>query len=97
VEKQYVNNLMNIGQYMKLHDNSTIKSTDSRISRISHDFDPRRLSAVYPNATGGVQPSTSQRPFSWHSESFDLDAHFAATHNHTADDNAIPMVSWRPF
>lgn len=68
------------------YDNSTIRSTDSRISRISHDFDPRRLSAVYPSVHGSPA-SILQRPFSWHSESFDLDAHIAAMNSQTLDEN----------
>lgn len=68
-----------------LYDNCTIRSTDSRVSRISHDFDPRRLSAVYPSTQGA--PSMSQRPFSWHSESFDLDANLAAMNNQTVDES----------
>ncbi|XP_063426445.1 uncharacterized protein LOC134710159 [Mytilus trossulus] len=67
------------------YENSTIRSTDSRISRISHDFDPRRLSAVYPSGQG--PPSMSQRPFSWHSENFDLDAQITAMNGQTLEEN----------
>ncbi|OWF53755.1 uncharacterized protein LOC110445987 [Mizuhopecten yessoensis] len=58
------------------YDASTIQSTDSRIShRLSNDLDPRRLSSCYPSST--MVSSHSNRPFSWHSESFDLDAQLA--------------------
>lgn len=60
------------------YDMSSIRSTDSRISRISHDLDVRRLSiSGYPAAASGAHTNSSfnsHRPFSWHSESFDLDA-----------------------
>ncbi|XP_069118982.1 protein expanded-like [Argopecten irradians] len=58
------------------YDASTLQSTDSRISlRLSNDLDPRRLSSCYPSST--MVSSHSNRPFSWHSESFDLDAQLA--------------------
>lgn len=63
------------------YDMSSIRSTDSRISRISHDLDIRRLSiSGYPGTVNGSasnSPFNSHRPFSWHSESFDLDAQLA--------------------
>ncbi|WAR18755.1 hypothetical protein MAR_000593 [Mya arenaria] len=61
------------------YDMSSIRSTDSRISRISHDTDVRRLSiSGYPNSAGFQNSSfNSHRPFSWHSENFDLDAQLA--------------------
>ena len=60
------------------YDMSSIRSTDSRISRISHETDSRRLSVNYPSSNNGtLVNSTSNRPFSWHSESFDLDAQLA--------------------
>lgn len=70
---------------IELYDNCTIRSTDSRVSRISHEFDPRRLSAVYPSTQGA--PSVSQRPFSWHSQNFDLDANLAAMTSQGVDEN----------
>lgn len=63
------------------YDMSSIRSTDSRISRISHDTDVRRLSiSGYPGSANGTLVNNSfnsHRPFSWHSESFDLDAQLA--------------------
>jgi len=69
------------------YDNSTIKSTDSHISRISHDFDPRRLSSCYPS--GSMMAQHFSRPFSWHSESFDLDAQLALNGIHPATHRMI--------
>ncbi|XP_053395461.1 protein expanded-like [Mercenaria mercenaria] len=72
------------------YDMSSIRSTDSRISRISHDTDVRRLSiSGYPGSTSGTLVNNSfnsHRPFSWHSESFDLDAQLA---NLTAGNNSL--------
>jgi len=63
------------------YDMSSIRSNDSRISRISHDLDMRRLSVSgYPGTVNVSQtnsPFNSHRPFSWHSESFDLDTQLA--------------------
>lgn len=62
------------------YDMSSIRSTDSRISRISHDTDVRRLSiSGYPAGLlqNGHSSFNSHRPFSWHSENFDLDAQLA--------------------
>ncbi|KAH3847905.1 protein expanded-like [Dreissena polymorpha] len=62
------------------YDMSSIRSTDSRISRISHDTDGRRLSiSGYPTGLlqNGHSSFNSHRPFSWHSENFDLDAQLA--------------------
>ena len=67
------------GSVVGSYDMSSIRSTDSRISRISHDTDVRRLSiSGYPTGTGFANSSfNSNRPFSWHSENFDLDAQLA--------------------
>lgn len=64
------------GNICASYDTSTIQSTDSRIShRLSTELDPRRLSSCYPSST--MVSIQSNRPFSWHSESFDLDAQLA--------------------
>lgn len=69
------------GSVIGSYDMSSIRSTDSRISRISHDTDVRRLSiSGYPGSTSGTLVNNSfnsHRPFSWHSESFDLDSQLA--------------------
>ncbi|KAL4237397.1 FERM domain-containing protein 6 [Mactra antiquata] len=69
------------GSVIGSYDMSSIRSTDSRISRISHDTDVRRLSiSGYPSSASGTMVNNSfnsHRPFSWHSESFDLDAQLA--------------------
>ncbi|KAK3600905.1 hypothetical protein CHS0354_013282 [Potamilus streckersoni] len=65
----------NSGSIAGSYDMSTIHSTDSRTSRILHETDPRRLSANYPSGT--MISIQSNRPFSWHSEGFDLDAQLA--------------------
>ncbi|KAJ8308357.1 hypothetical protein KUTeg_013231 [Tegillarca granosa] len=70
------------------YDMSTVRSTDSRVSRISHDIDPRRFSACYPSTTGTMLSLHSNRPFSWHSESFDLDAQLHAASIHR--DSTVP-------
>lgn len=63
------------------YDMSSLRSTDSRISRISHDTDVRRLSiSGYPGSASDTLVNNSfnsHRPFSWHSESFDLDSQLA--------------------
>jgi hypothetical protein len=75
------------------YDMSSIRSTDSRISRISHDTDVRRLSiSGYPGSSTGTLVNNSfnsHRPFSWHSESFDLDAQLAnlTTGNNNLSEN----------
>ncbi|XP_005093424.1 uncharacterized protein LOC101863416 [Aplysia californica] len=65
------------------YDTSTMRSTDSRLTRLSHDTDPRRWSSCCQAAGGGVPEVMlsvqSSRPYSWHSEHFDLDSH-SATH-----------------
>ena len=60
------------------YDMSTLRSTDSHLSRLSHEIDPRRLSSCYPSASGTMVALSASRPFSWHSENFDLDAQLAA-------------------
>lgn len=65
----------NSGSVLGSYDMSSIRSTDSRISRISYDTDNRRLSVSYPSGSNTMM--SSNRPFSWHSESFDLDAQLA--------------------
>lgn len=67
--------LNNTGSVLGSYDMSSLRSTDSRISRISYDSD-RRLSVSYPS--GSNTAVSSNRPFSWHSESFDLDAQLAS-------------------
>ena len=59
------------------YDTSTVRSTDSHRTRLSHDTDPRRWSSCYqgsglPDVMLSVQTG---RPYSWHSEHFDLDSH----------------------
>ncbi|KAK3093095.1 hypothetical protein FSP39_011011 [Pinctada imbricata] len=63
------------------YDMSTMRSTDSRISHLSHESDPRRLSSCYPGTSGTMMSLSSNRPFSWHSEHFDLDTQLAAIQN----------------
>lgn len=58
------------------YDTSTVRSTDSRLTRFSHDTDSRRWSsccqtANMPEVMMSVQ---SSRPYSWHSEHFELDS-----------------------
>lgn len=60
-----------------MYDTSTICSTDSRWS---YDTDSRRLSSSYPSSTGTmISLYSANRPFSWHSEQFDLDGQWAAS------------------
>lgn len=70
----------NSGSIAGSYDMSSIRSTDSRISRISHETDVRRLSVNYPSSANGTLVNTysNSRPFSWHSESFDLDSQLAS-------------------
>ncbi|XP_059169810.1 protein expanded-like isoform X2 [Physella acuta] len=61
------------------YDTSTVRSTDSRLTRLSHETDPRRWSsccqaAGMPDMMLSVQ---SARPYSWHSEHFELDTQLA--------------------
>ena len=73
----------NSGSVLGSYDMSSLRSTDSRISRISYDTDSRRLSVSYPSGSGTMVSSPS-RPFSWHSESFDLDAQLASLNVNSA-------------
>ncbi|KAH9492923.1 FERM domain-containing protein 6 [Bulinus truncatus] len=61
------------------YDTSTVRSTDSRLTRLSHETDSRRWSscgqaAALPDVMLSVQ---SSRPYSWHSEHLDLDTQLA--------------------
>ncbi|RUS84496.1 hypothetical protein EGW08_007735 [Elysia chlorotica] len=61
------------------YDTSTVRSTDSRLTRLSHDTDSRRWSSCCQAGTGAVTPDmkmsvSSGRPYSWHSEHFELDS-----------------------
>ncbi|XP_046351374.1 uncharacterized protein LOC124131899 [Haliotis rufescens] len=63
------------------YDTSTLRSTDSRHSRISHETDSRRWSTSYPStASTMISVPTGGRPYSWHSEHFDLDTQLSLTH-----------------
>lgn len=62
------------------YDTSTVRSTDSRLTRLSHDTDSRRWSSCCQGetgATGSMVSVQSSRPYSWHSEHFELDAQLA--------------------
>lgn len=61
------------------YDTSTVRSTDSRLTRFSHDTDPRRWSSCCQaaGATDTMVSVQSSRPYSWHSEHFELDAQLA--------------------
>ena len=61
------------------YDTSTVRSTDSRLTRLSHDTDSRRWSSCCQAGTGTATPEMklsvhSGRPYSWHSEHFELDS-----------------------
>uniref|UniRef100_A0A2C9KW49 FERM domain-containing protein n=1 Tax=Biomphalaria glabrata TaxID=6526 RepID=A0A2C9KW49_BIOGL len=57
------------------YDTSTVRSTDSRLTRLSHETDPRRWSSCgQADVMLSVQ---SSRPYSWHSEHLDLDTQLA--------------------
>lgn len=57
------------------YDMSSMRSTDSRISHLSHELDSRRLSSCYPESSDTMLTSVAPtRPYSWHSQNFDLDA-----------------------
>lgn len=66
------------------YDMSSIRSTDSRISHLSHDMDARRLSSCYPESSQPMTTVTPTRPFSWHSENFELDAQLTLLNGNVA-------------
>lgn len=67
------------------YDMSSIRSTDSRISHLSHDLDSRRLSSCYPESSQPMlTPVTPTRPYSWHSENFDLDTQLTLLNGNVA-------------
>ncbi|CAL1526866.1 unnamed protein product [Lymnaea stagnalis] len=76
------------------YDTSTVRSTDSRLTRFSHETDPRRWSsccqaAGMPEMMLSVQ---SSRPYSWHSEHFELDTQLALP----ANDHMTPISPQNP-
>lgn len=81
------------------YDMSSLRSTDSRISRISHDTDVRRLSiSGYPGSASDTLVNNSfnsHRPFSWHSENFDLDSQLAnltgASNSSSENHRSVPQ------
>ncbi|XP_061173033.1 protein expanded-like [Saccostrea echinata] len=67
------------------YDMSSMRSTDSRISHLSHELDSRRLSSCYPESSQAmVTPVTPTRPYSWHSENFDLDSQLTLMNGNVA-------------
>ncbi|GFN94468.1 Ferm domain containing 6 [Plakobranchus ocellatus] len=72
------------------YDTSTVRSTDSRLTRLSHDTDSRRWSSCCQAGAGSATPemmlsTLSGRPYSWHSEHFELDSQLSE-----AVDNSLP-------
>uniref|UniRef100_A0A0B7AQB2 Uncharacterized protein n=1 Tax=Arion vulgaris TaxID=1028688 RepID=A0A0B7AQB2_9EUPU len=60
------------------YETSTMRSTDSRLTRLSHDTDSRRWSSCCQAANmADVLMMQSCRPYSWHSEHFELDSQSA--------------------
>ncbi|CAG5129827.1 unnamed protein product [Candidula unifasciata] len=60
------------------YETSTVRSSDSRLTRLSHDTDSRRWSSCCQGANmPDVLLMQSSRPYSWHSEHLELDSHLA--------------------
>lgn len=60
------------------YETSTVRSSDSRLTRLSHDTDSRRWSSCCQgDHLADVLQVQSSRPYSWHSEHFDLDSQLA--------------------